>query len=210
MTRLPCGCVRSAGSPCCKACHEGEGKGRDVVLGFSALQLSADRDPLAPHAEPVPAGSLQLAELLRERRLVRAPLSWTRTPPFVAARTARGRAALGYFHGNCSFSHNDRDPVSSVGLSLRADLTAASADDQPAIRTAVGVESKFQIRDLEPGQSQRLAAGDVERSAVLVRMRARDGMSQMPPLGSKRVDTAAVELISAWVVDELPVSQRGM
>jgi hypothetical protein len=37
-------------------------------------------------------------------------------------------------------------------------------------------------------------------------MRARDGMSQMPPLGSKRVDAAALELISAWVVDELPRS----
>ena len=192
----------------CKACHEG--KGRDVVLGFSALQLSADRDPLAPHAEPVPAGSLQLSELLREKRLVRAPSSWTRTAPVVAAGTSRGRAALGYFHGNCSFCHNDRDPVSSVGLSLRADLTAASADEQPAIRSAVGVESKFQIRDIEPGQSQRLAAGHVERSAVLVRMRARDGMSQMPPLGSKRVDSAALDLISAWVVDDLPAGGRGM
>jgi hypothetical protein len=186
----------------CKACHEG--KGRDVVLGFSALQLSADRDPLAPHAEPVPAGSLQLSELLRERRLAHAPPSWTRTPPVVAARTPRARATLGYFHGNCSFCHNDRDPVSSVGLSLRADLTAATPDEQPAIRSAVGVPSKFQIRGVEPGRSQRLAAGDLERSAVLVRMRARDGMSQMPPLGSKRVDTAALELISAWVVDELP------
>jgi hypothetical protein len=192
----------------CKACHEG--KGRDVVLGFGALQLSADRDPLAPHAEPVPAGSLQLAELLRERRLAHAPSSWERTPPTVMARTPRGRAALGYFQGNCSFCHNDRDPVASVGLSLRADLSAASADEQPAIRSAVGVLSKFQIRGVEPGRSQRLAAGDAERSSVLVRMRARDGMSQMPPLGSKRVDVAALELIRAWVVDELPAGGSAM
>jgi hypothetical protein len=178
------------------------------VLGFSALQLSADRDPLAPHAEPVPAGSLQLVELLRENRLAHAPASWERAPPVVAARTPRGRAALGYFHGNCSFCHNDRDPVSSVGLSLRADLTAATADEQPAIRSAVDVPSKFQIRGIEPDRSRRLAAGDVERSAVLVRMRARDGMSQMPPLGSKRVDTTALELISKWVVDDLPVPAR--
>jgi hypothetical protein len=192
----------------CKACHEGQG--RDVVLGFSALQLSADRDPLAPHAEPVPAGSLQLADLLRENRLAHAPASWERAPPVVAARTPRGRAALGYFHGNCSFCHNDRDPVSSVGLSLRADLTAATADEQPAIRSAVDVPSKFQIRGIEPDRSRRLAAGDVERSAVLVRMRARDGMSQMPPLGSKRVDTTALELISTWVVDDLPSRANGM
>jgi hypothetical protein len=192
----------------CKACHEG--RGRDVVLGFSALQLSADRDPLAPHAEPVPAGSLQLDELLRENRLAHAPRSWRRTPPVVAARTTRGRAALGYFHGNCSFCHNDRDPVSSVGLSLRADLTAATADEQPAIRSAVDVPSKFQIRGIEPDGSRRLAAGDVERSAILVRMRARDGMSQMPPLGTKCADTAALDLISTWVADELPSRASGM
>jgi hypothetical protein len=192
----------------CKGCHEG--KGRDVVIGFGALQLSGARDQLAPHAEPVPAGSLQLAELLQENRLAHAPPSWKRTPPVVAARTPRGRAALGYFHGNCSFCHNDRDPVSSVGLSLRADLTAISGDEQPAMRSAVGVASKFQIRGIAPGRSQRLAAGDVERSSVLVRMRARDGMSQMPPFGSKRVDTAALELISAWVVDELPAGGNAM
>jgi hypothetical protein len=97
--------------------------------------------------------------------------------------------------------------VSSVGLSLRADLTATSADAQPTMRSAVGVASKFQIRGIEPGRSQRLAAGDVERSAVLIRMRARDGMSQMPPLGSKRVDSAALELISAWVVHDLPAGR---
>jgi mono/diheme cytochrome c family protein len=156
----------------------------------------------------VPAGSLQLAELLREERLAHAPTSWEHTPPTVVARTPRGRAALGYFQGNCSFCHNERDPVSSVGLSFRADLDGASADEQPAIRSAVGVPSKFQIRGVEPGRSQRLAAGDAERSAVLVRMRARDGISQMPPLGSKRVDVAALELISAWVVDELPGAER--
>ena len=72
------------------------------------------------------------------------------------------------------------------------------------MRSAVGIPSKCQIRGLELGVSQRLAAGDVERSAVLVRMRARDGISQMPPLGSKRPDTAALELISGWVLDELP------
>ena len=34
----------------CRACHEGN---VSRVLGFSALQLSAARDPGAPHAEPL-------------------------------------------------------------------------------------------------------------------------------------------------------------
>lgn len=186
----------------CKACHEGNG--RDSVLGYGALQLSADRDPLAPHAEAVPAGSLDLAALLKEGRLSNAPPAWRTVPPVIVASSPRARAALGYLHGNCSFCHNDQDPVSSVGMSLRASLAVGSAADEPAMRTAVGVMSKFQIRGVQPYHCMRLAPGDVERSAVLVRMRSRNPMSQMPPLGSKLVDSAAVALISDWVREELP------
>lgn len=185
----------------CKACHEGAQ--RDSVLGFGALQLSSNRDPLAPHAEPSPAGSLDLDALLKENRIKNAPVAWLTTPPTIAASSPRARAILGYLHGNCSNCHNDQDPVSSVGLSLRASLTANSGSDQPALLTAVGVRSKFQIRGVPPERSLRLAPGDIERSAVVVRMRARDGMSQMPPLGSKLVDRAALELISDWVREEL-------
>ncbi len=186
----------------CRACHEGTG--RDPVLGYGALQLSSPRDPLAPHAEAEPANSLDLAALLRERRLSNAPASWRTHPPGIVAPTPRARAALGYFHGNCSFCHNDRDPVSSVGMSLRASLVARSVFDEPAMRTAVGVPSKFQIRGIPPGTSRRLAPRDPAHSAVLVRMRSRDGMSQMPPLGTKLVDKDAVALISAWLNDDLP------
>ncbi len=186
----------------CKACHEGTG--RDSVLGYNALQLSSARDPLAPHAEKEPENSLNLAALLRENRLKNAPASWRTAPPAIVAPTPRGRAALGYLQGNCSFCHNDRDPVSSVGMSLRASLAAHSVFDEPAMRTAVGVPSKFQIRGLPPGTSLRLAPGDPARSAVLVRMRSRDGMSQMPPLGTKLVDQDAVALISAWLREDLP------
>jgi hypothetical protein len=110
---------------------------------------------------------------------------------------------LGYLHGNCSYCHNDQDPVSSVGLSLRASLAATHGDDQPTVRTAVGVRSKFQIRGVPAEDCLRVAPGDLERSALLVRMRARDGMSQMPPLGTKLVDVDAVALLSAWVREDL-------
>lgn len=58
----------------CRACHEGAG--RDAVLGYGALQLSSARDPLAPHAEPSPAGGLDLDALLKEGRLKHAPAFW--------------------------------------------------------------------------------------------------------------------------------------
>src|SRR5512139_1057368 len=46
----------------CLACHEGAAV---PVLGFSALQLSPDRDPLAPHAEAPRAEREDLATLAR-------------------------------------------------------------------------------------------------------------------------------------------------
>src|SRR5262245_26441607 len=45
----------------CRLCHEGR---PTPVLGISALQLSPDRDPRAPHAEPLPAGAVDLKALV--------------------------------------------------------------------------------------------------------------------------------------------------
>ena len=121
-------------------------------------------------------------------------LAWTDLRPSPHPRTTNivPASILGYLHGNCSNCHNGQDPVASVGLSLRANITASSGTDQPTMRTAVGVKSKFQIRDVAADHCLRLAPGDIERSAVVVRMRARDGMSQMPPTGSKVADSAAL------------------
>ena len=70
----------------CRVCHQGS---PDEVLGFGALQLSSDRDPLAPHAETPAPGSVDLDALV-ERGLVTAlDERWTQSPPRVAARTAR-------------------------------------------------------------------------------------------------------------------------
>jgi hypothetical protein len=70
----------------CRACHEA---GPNRVLGFSALQLSPDRDPLALHAEVPAPGSVDLAALL-ERGLVRGlPAEFARSAPRIPARTPR-------------------------------------------------------------------------------------------------------------------------
>ncbi len=186
----------------CKACHEGQG--RDAPLGYGALQLSRDRDPLAPHAEPSPEGALDLHALLVEKRLNHAPSAWLTTPPVIAAPTPRARAVLGYLHGNCSNCHNGSDAVSSVGLSFRVSLSATCGPEQPLWRTAVDVKSKFQIRGVASEACRRVASGNPDHSALVVRMRSRDGLSQMPPLGSKLVDASALELVSGWVASELP------
>jgi hypothetical protein len=71
------------------------------VLGFGALQLSSDRDPLAPHAtQRTSRGASSCAELV-ERGLVRnLPTEFTTNARHGSTpATARERAALGYLHG---------------------------------------------------------------------------------------------------------------
>ena len=50
----------------CRACHEGN---RVEVLGFSALQLAAGRDPRVPDAEPLAPGMVELDTLMRRGRI---------------------------------------------------------------------------------------------------------------------------------------------
>jgi mono/diheme cytochrome c family protein len=111
---MPGGRYRVPSREDCVACHEAA---PTPVLGFSALQLSADRDPLAPHATPAPAGSL-LADLAARGWLSGLPAALLQQPPRIQGRTAEERAALGWLHGNCGHCHNDRGPLASVGLFL--------------------------------------------------------------------------------------------
>jgi hypothetical protein len=86
----------------CRACHDA---GPSALPGFSALQLSSDRDPLASHCEVPAKAAVDLDDLVA-RGLVRGlHAELVATPPRIEAATARERAALGYLHGNCGGSH---------------------------------------------------------------------------------------------------------
>lgn len=188
----------------CAACHRG---GADAVLGFGALQLSGDRDPLAPHGEPLPEGALDLAELVR-RGLVRGlPERLLATPPRIAAATPRERAVLGYLHGNCAACHNASGPLASLGLdlaaSLREDATASGA--RPALATTVGVKSRFAL----PDASLRIEPGAPEKSVLARRLASRHAVQQMPPLGTHVVDSHASQRIAEWIrADLVPAASR--
>lgn len=177
----------------CAVCHEAPG--RDAVLGFSAVQLAPDRDPLAPHAEPFEPGMTDLAGLVAAGRLSPAPADGGASAR-VAARTPRERAALGYLHANCGTCHHPDDEASSAGLWLRV-ASGAAGHAHEALRSAVGVPSRF-------ADERRIAPGDPDHSGLVQRMESRDRLRQMPPLGSERVDRAAVALIRAWIAEDLP------
>lgn len=181
----------------CKACHEG---GRGPVLGFSALQLSPDRDPNAPHAEAV--SGADLAMLIDTGLLIGLPASLREAPPRIATTSATERATLGYLHGNCGHCHNARGALRNLGLVLSHTV---GTREQAAISSTVA----HPVRNPAPGQSadalMRIEPQHPERSALLQRMASRYGALQMPPLGTEIVDAAAVALIRRWIADTTPL-----
>ena len=188
------------GTADCRACHEGK---RIPVLGFDALQLSPDRDPNAPHAEPLAAGALDLPALV-ERGLVRGlPPQLLAEPPRIAAPSPGARAALGYLHANCGGCHNQSGPLAPLELALAQVLPSGPGSREPALRTTVGQPIRGQVPGVPAGRAWRIVAGQPQASTLLSRMRSRHPLLQMPPLGTKLVDPDAVALIERWIAEDL-------
>ena len=186
--------------PDCRACHEGAAV---PVLGVSALQLSPDRDPLAPHAEPRRAGDAGLRELVARGWLRNLPAALRDRPPRIAAPSPVARAALGYLHANCGHCHNDNGSPPPVDLVLAQGAAADAAGHAKVLRSLVGARARYRA----PGT--RAAAplidpGRPETSVLLARMRSRDPRVQMPPLGTHLPDTAALALVEHWIREHPP------
>jgi mono/diheme cytochrome c family protein len=183
----------------CRACHEA---GPVRVLGVTALQLSPDRDPNAPHAEALPDGAVDLPALVA-RGLVRGlPARVTATPPRIAAATPTARAVLGYLNTNCGVCHTGSGELSSLSFALNYILARKPGELPPALLTSVGQPSRFKVPG-DAGTTERVCAGHPERSVVVARMASRHPLVQMPPLGSRLVDEDAVQLIKRWIAEDL-------
>lgn len=183
----------------CKSCHEGSPA---RILGFSTLQLSADRDPNAPHAEPLPADAVTLRTLIA-RGLVRGlPARLSNGAPRIAAKTPTARAALGYLHGNCSYCHTMTGELASLKFSLQYPFAAPPAEHPPAVATTLGQISRY-VPSSWDAPGERIAAGSPDRSVLAFRVASRNPASQMPPVGSRVVDEEAVALIRKWIAGEL-------
>lgn len=178
----------------CKACHQG---GASEVLGFSAFQLLDDGDGGALRADRRSPGDIDVTILVARGLLVgyRGP---TADPGL--ATSATERSALGYLHGNCGHCHNPIGPLRNLGLFLRQALGGES----PALSSAVGQP----LHKPAPGQSAdatlRIEPGRPERSALLERAGSRSPALQMPPLGTEKVDEAAVARLRRWIAEMAP------
>jgi hypothetical protein len=180
----------------CRACHE---SGAGNVLGFSALQLSPDRDPGAPHAEPLQPGMVTLQTLVDER-LIDAPSGLFARAPRIPGN-ARTRAAFGYLSANCGHCHNAQSAIATARFPLRMPAYATPAHLAQAIDALVARTTKWDLPHSTPGTTAMLRPGAPDTSALLVRMRSRRPSSQMPPLGSTVADIEAVNLVAAWIRD---------
>jgi hypothetical protein len=182
----------------CRACHEGAAV---PVLGFSALQLSPERDPNAPHADPLLIGNVDLLELVQRGLLHNLPPALIERPPRIEAASADERAALGYLHGNCGHCHND--PRES-GAGVPVDLLLAQYVSRPDGAAAVlhslsGTPSRFRTAG---------AQGTARAEVLVMRMRSRDPRVQMPPLGTRVPDSQSLSLIERWLSHDLSTTKE--
>jgi len=178
----------------CLACHEAAPV---PVLGASALQLSPDRDPLAPHSEPARPEHLDLPGLVARGLLRNLPPALIEHAPSIAAASPTARAALGYLHGNCGHCHNDAGPLASLELVLLQEA-AAPAGTEKTLHSLVGHSSRFRASRGE-ADARRVVAGRNEASTLVQRMRSRNPLVQMPPLGTQLADAEGIALIERWI-----------
>ena len=162
----------------CRDCHTAM---VDTILGFTAIQLAHEGD------------GVTLQTLMDEQRLTTNPAS----VPLVPGDEIE-RAAVGYLHANCGHCHNE---TSGTRVDLRLWLKydqLARIEDTPAYLTTVGILTAA-ATDIAP---YRIAPQNTELSAIYARMNVRDP-SQMPPLGTERIDEIGLATIRAWI-DSLP------
>jgi len=162
----------------CRACHESAAV---PVLGFSALQLSSDRDPLAPHADA--HSDIDLDGLVARGLIKNLPAA--RTRPRIEAPSQLERAALGYLHGNCGHCHNETETRVPVDLTLAESVVDGSASSDRVLRSLLNVRDRF-----------------------LARVSSRDPQRQMPPLGTRLIDVEALALIERWISEKSSTAEE--
>ena len=190
----------------CRSCHDSS---RTEILGFDALNLSDDRDPNAPHAEPLSREMLTLRTLMEENLISPKRMELVNAPPRIQASSPQARAALGYLSTNCGSCHNRESSIASLGLILKHTVSGAGSREPgagsgaasqctAALATTVGKRGHWVVPDAQEA-SRIINPGHPESSAIIRRVKSRRPSSQMPPLGTVLVDRQAVDLLTSWV-----------
>lgn len=191
----------------CRACHDSN---RTETLGFNALQLSDDRDPNAPHAEPLTGEMVTVKTLINENLVTPRRHDLVAAPPRIEAESPITRTALGYMSTNCGSCHNTKGSIASLGLDLRNTTGTGNGTPGPecnAINTTANQRGHWIVPNA-PQESRIINPGHPDSSALIRRIKSRSPISQMPPIGTVVVDQQAVSLLSSWVQDNREEWQR--
>ena len=184
----------------CTSCHEGAAT---PVLGFSALQLSPDRDPLAAHAQaPQPRRRRPAHRSSRAGSCATCPPHCCSSRRACQPRRANERAALGYLHANCGHCHNRSGNGVPVRLTLAQSVLDGAASRADTLASAVGVAGRY--RSADPTANSALIEPQApERSVLVARMQSRQPHLQMPPLGTRITDREGLALVQRWIHHDL-------
>lgn len=183
----------------CLACHEGAAV---PVLGVSALQLSPDRDPGAPHATPPAPDALDLRRLQDIGWLRHLPPALRAQPPRIAASSPTERAALGYLHANCGHCHNGNGTPAPVRLRLAQTVADAAASRREVLQSMLDKPSRYRPAGLATPATV-ISPGRPAASVLSLRMHSRHPQVQMPPVGTRSVDEQGLALVERWIQQDL-------
>ena len=169
----------------CMACHTPQA---GHALSMDTRQLNLD-----------PGGGNQLVQLHQAGYFSNTPDSPNLLPRLVRPDEddfpieARVRS---YLAANCAFCHRPDGNGAPAEWDGRPGTTLAATgliDGLPASDSG-GFDPLLRL----------VAPGDPARSILLHRVAASPGFSRMPPIGSNELDHAAIDLLTAWIDDELP------
>lgn len=109
------------------------------------------------------------------------------------------REALGYLHANCAHCHNeDGTARKDTRLTLRLSVHEQTPGQTTIERNTIGVRTDHFVSGTGE-EGLRVQAGHAEDSIILHRMKVRGVTTQMPYLGTEKVDEDGVRLIERWV-----------
>jgi hypothetical protein len=186
----------------CVACHEGAAV---PVLGFSAVQLSRERNPSTDDA--VDRSLVDFRSLVAKGWLRNLPPAWLAQPPQIAARSTVERAALGYLHANCGHCHNHNGSPAAVRLVLAQTAESPEESRERVLRSAIHARSSFRPPGTS-GEALLIVPGRPQDSMIDWRMRSRHPLHQMPPLGTLVSDPEGTALIARWIATDLQPPQE--
>lgn len=86
---------------------------------------------------------------------------------------------------------------------------AAGASSARILDSTIGQSSRSRPRGAQP-VSQRIVPGRPDASVLALRMRSRNPLTQMPPVGTQLEDVEGLALIEHWIHHELPSQKEIM